>query len=78
MQPRTFFLANGETTADGIVSFLFELLFHDEFTALEYDVALDVLTDGGTRPFDINAPDADTRLRRMLGTVLSIPGYQYQ
>ncbi len=78
VQPRTFFSANGETTADGIVSFLFELLFHDEFTALEYEAAFDVLTDGGTRPFDINAPDADTRLRRMLGTALSIPGYQYQ
>ena len=47
-------------------------------TALEHDVALDILTDGGSRPFDINAPDADTRLRRMLGTVLSMPEYQYQ
>jgi len=37
-----------------------------------------VLTDGGGGTFNINAPDADTKLRRLIGTVLSFPSYQEQ
>ncbi len=75
---RTFFQSQGQVTADGIVPFAMRLLFHDDYTALEEQVARDVLTDNGTVTFDIDAGDAETRLRRMMATILSFPGYQFQ
>jgi len=73
-----FFVQGGQTTADGIVANLFHLLFQNDFTQLEFDVALNRLTNGGTLPFDIGAPDAESRLRRMVATVVSYPSYQFQ
>jgi uncharacterized protein (DUF1800 family) len=78
LDPVAFFKGHGYATAEGIVSFLFKLVFGDDYTDLERTLALGVLTDDGARVFDINAPDADRRLRRLLGTVLSYPGYLYQ
>jgi uncharacterized protein (DUF1800 family) len=75
---RGFFSANRQTTADGIVGFLLQQLFYGEFTPLEYDTAIGVLTDDGTRPFFINQSDAEARLQQMVGTVLTYPGGQYQ
>jgi len=75
---RGFFSRNRQTTADGIVGFLLQQLFYGEFTPLEYDTAIGVLTDDGTRPFFINQSDAEARLQQMVGTVLTYPGGQYQ
>jgi uncharacterized protein (DUF1800 family) len=75
---RGFFARNGQTTADGITSFLFEQLFHTDFSALDYSTAVGILTDGGTQPFTLTQPDADARLQRLVATVLSYPGAQYQ
>jgi uncharacterized protein (DUF1800 family) len=75
---RAYFARNGQVTADGIVGFLLQQLFYGEFTPLEYETAVGVLTDDGTRPFFINQPDAETRLQQMVGTVLGYPGGQYQ
>ncbi len=75
---RAYFTRNFQVTADGIVGFLLQQLFYGEFTQLEYDTAVGVLTDDGTRPFFINQPDAEARLQQMVGTVLGYPGGQYQ
>jgi uncharacterized protein (DUF1800 family) len=75
---RAFFTRNGQSTADGIAGFLLQQLFHGDFTALEYDTAVGVLTDDGSRAFNINQSDAQTRLQQMVATVLSFPGGQYQ
>ncbi len=75
---RAYFSGNGQTTADGIVGFLLQQLFHGEATALEYDTAVGALTAGGTQPFAIDQADAEARLQRMVGTVLSFPQAQYQ
>lgn len=75
---RGYFLANNQVTADGVVGFLLQQLFYGEFTTLEYDTAIGVLTDDGTLPFFIVQPDAEARLQQMVGTVLSYPGSQYQ
>ncbi|MDX2169579.1 MAG: DUF1800 family protein [Deltaproteobacteria bacterium] len=75
---RGYFTRNRQTTADGIVGFLLQQLFYGEFTPLEYDTAIGVLTDDGTRPFFITQADAEARLQQMVGTVLTYPGGQYQ
>jgi uncharacterized protein (DUF1800 family) len=75
---RQFFISAGYTTADGIVGFLLQMVFHHDYTPQERDVALAILTNNGTEVFDINAPNADARLRRLVATVFSFPGYQFQ
>ncbi|MGH7788715.1 MAG: DUF1800 family protein, partial [Candidatus Binatia bacterium] len=75
---RAFCARNRQTTADGIAGFLLQQLFHSDFSPLEYDTAVGVLTDDGTRPFSLNQTDADARLRQLFATVLSFPGGQYQ
>jgi uncharacterized protein (DUF1800 family) len=75
---RNFFQQHGQVTANGIVGLLMQYLFFDDFTALDEQVAIDVLTDNGATPFDINAFDAEQRLRETVATVLSFPGYQFQ
>jgi uncharacterized protein (DUF1800 family) len=75
---RTYFVRNGQVTADGIVGFLLQQLFYGEFTQSEYDTAVGVLTEDGTQPFFINQPDADARLQQMVGTVMAYPEGQYQ
>ena len=75
---RGFFTRNDQTTADGIAGFLLQQLFQSDFSPLDYSTAVGVLTDGGTRPFSLNQADADARLQRLVATVLSFPGGQYQ
>ena len=78
IDPITFFSQHGYETADGVIWYLFELTLGGDFTLLEWNIALDVLTSGGAADFDINAPDAEAKLRRLIGTVLSLPSYQEQ
>jgi uncharacterized protein (DUF1800 family) len=75
---KSFFSGNGYETAEGIVGFLFGLSLHYEFTDLDRQVALDILSPSGQAAFDFNAPEADIRLQRLVGTVFSYPGYQVQ
>ena len=75
---RGYFLHSGQTTADGIAGYLLQQLFHSDFTPLEYSTAVGVLTDDGTRPFNLDQADAPARLQQMVATVLSFPGGQYQ
>ena len=78
IDPLAFFPQQGFETAEGIVGYLIELTFGEPGTQQEWDTALGVLTDDGTTAFEIQAPDAEEKLRRLIGTVLSYPAANYQ
>ncbi len=75
---KNFFKSYGFETAPGIVGFLFKLALGNDYSQLEWDMAVGILTDNQTVDFDINQADAEQRLREMTGTVLSFPSYQLQ
>ncbi|MEM7253999.1 MAG: DUF1800 family protein [Pseudomonadota bacterium] len=74
LDPMAFFDANGVTTADAIVDFVLDIGMNGDATPLERSTALEILNQGGG--FDWNAPDAEEKLRSMMGVVLSYPAYQ--
>jgi len=73
---RAYFVDRGFTSADAIVGFLLEMTMEGDFTDLERNTALDILNEEA--PFAIDAPEAEVKLRRLLGMVLSYPAYQFQ
>ncbi|CAB1064977.1 hypothetical protein D1BOALGB6SA_9774 [Olavius sp. associated proteobacterium Delta 1] len=76
IDPVDFFKWYKYETAEGIVGFLFDLMFDNDVSDLDRTMALGVLNNGGS--FDIAAPDADQKLRQLMGTVLSYPQYNMQ
>ncbi len=76
--PSAFFKNRGFETAEGVAGYLFELGLANDYTPLEWDVAVDILTDNGRIPFDINSASSDMQVRRLLATVLAYPSYQLQ
>lgn len=66
----------GYSSAEAIVSLLSDLLLSGNLTDLERDVALEILNDGAN--FDIDSADAEDKLQRLMGTMMSFPGFQYQ
>ena len=75
--PINFFQARNLNTADAIVSYLFDLLGGNIWSDLERQIALEILNANGI-PFDINAPNAESQLREVIGTIQSYPEYNYQ
>lgn len=73
---KSFLLEQGYSSAEAVIGFLFELALANRFTPLEYQIALDILNE--SQAFDIHDSRSDDKLKRLLGTVLSFPGYQYQ
>ena len=73
-----YFRDRGYETAEGILGHLFAIAFSNEVTPTELRIGTDILALGGSSPFDIDAPDAEARLQRLVGTVLSFPAYQHQ
>lgn len=73
---RDLMVSEGYTSAEAIISYLFEISSGGEFTELEYQTALAILNDGSN--FDINAEDTNEKINRLIGTVLSFPGFQFQ
>ncbi len=67
--------ALGLSSAEAIVSYLLELTMANDYSELEYQLLLSILNQDS--PFDFNANDADEKLNRVLRTLLSFPGYQY-
>ena len=76
VDPLSFFPDRRVETAEGIANYLLRLTLGDDFGDLELQQALDVLNEDDG--FDISRPDAEERLRRLQGTVLSFPQYQFQ
>ncbi len=73
-------LAMGYSSADAIVGVLADLTLNGRLTDLERDVATDLLNQdiAEDESFDINGADAQEKLQRLLGTMLSYPAFQYQ
>jgi len=76
IRPVDFFQRHGYETAEGIVGFLFDLLFDSDASALDRATALQVLNSGSS--FSLTASDSEQKLRQLLGTVLSYPQYHMQ
>jgi uncharacterized protein (DUF1800 family)/5-hydroxyisourate hydrolase-like protein (transthyretin family) len=76
IDPVNFFTTRNLETAEGIVSYLLDLLGGDIWSDLERQTALEILDQGDG--FDINAATANERLRELIGTALSYPEYNYQ
>ncbi len=73
-----FFRQHGYETTEGIVGFIFRLAFGGDYTELEWNTAMAILDERGQIVFDLNSDDAEKKLRRLIKTVLSYPGYMYQ
>lgn len=76
--PVQFFRNRGYETAEGAIGYLFELGLASDYTKLEWNEALSILTDNGRIPFDINSTTADTQIRQLMALVLAYPSYQLQ
>lgn len=78
LPPSELFLERGLTGAGEIVDYLFELALAGDFSPAGRQEALAILTDDGMNNFNIHDPDADQRLRKLIGGVMSYPEYQLQ
>jgi uncharacterized protein (DUF1800 family) len=68
----------GLETPQSIADYLLHLMLGNDFTALEQSMARDTLNGDPANPFDLNAEDADQRLRQLIGLVLSLPSFSLQ
>ncbi len=79
VEPLDLALSHGASTAAGVIALLLDLTVGDDYSVLERQVAMDVLTDFGETPYNPSDPqEADARLRAVLGTLMSFPAYQFQ
>jgi hypothetical protein len=75
---------NGLETPVAVLSYVMDLAFAGDYTRLEWDTAIAVLRDelGEPDPVarydDSYECDYDVRIRRVIGLLMSYPGYQYQ
>ncbi len=78
LQLPDFFIDHDITTADGVVGFLFQLALGNDYSQIEWDTAMGVLTMDGNMPFDIYNEAAERQLQTLAALVMSYPGYQLQ
>jgi hypothetical protein len=76
--PVSFFKNNNLETAEGIVGYIFHNALSHDYSSLEWNTAMGILTENGNIDFDINDPDAEKKIRTLLATILSFPKYQLQ
>jgi len=68
----------GYRTAAGAAGYLLQLALAGDYSQLEWDFAMDILTEGGTVPFGLGTEAEVERLRRLTATLLAYPSYQLQ
>ncbi len=78
IRPAEHFRALGLETAQGIVDHLLHLMLANDYSTLEREIAYAVLNGDPSAPFDLEAADADERLRALIGAVLSFPAFSLQ
>jgi Protein of unknown function (DUF1800)/Calx-beta domain len=78
LDAKAFFQVHGFETAEGIAGFLFDVALAGESSDEERKTALEILSPPSQPPFDITAGTAAARIQRLVGTVLSYPGFQFQ
>ncbi len=74
----SLFVAHGYETMEGVIGYLFYLALALDYSSLEWDEAVSILTENGNSPFDIFANSANDRLRALIGFVFSLPNSQLQ
>ncbi len=76
--PAEFFKKQGYETANGIVGYLFYLALSNDYSLMEWNLAIGILTENDTLIFDIDADDANERIRNLIASILNLPTYQLQ
>lgn len=76
LDPAAFFRSRGALTSESILAESFDLLMNNHYSAVEWQTAFDILNAEGS--FDLEAANANTRLKAMLATLLSYPACNYQ
>jgi hypothetical protein len=76
-RPLELFTGRGYHTAAGILGYLAELTLNNNFDGAEWQLAMDLLTDGSGQ-IDLADPLLESRLRRVIALMLNTPGYQLQ
>lgn len=66
----------GIRSADAIIDYLFNLMLTATNSDLERQQALAIMNEG--EAFSMQANDAQRKLNRLLATIMSYPGFQYQ
>lgn len=75
--PNTLLAGTPEVkTTEGVAARVLQNALGGSFDAAELALAIDVLTDQGTRRFALDARDGPERLQRLARSVLSLPRYQ--
>ncbi|MBV1873738.1 MAG: DUF1800 domain-containing protein [Gammaproteobacteria bacterium] len=78
IQPLDWARALGLETPQSIADYLLHLALGNDFTALEQTIAYDTINGNDLSAFDIDNEEAEVRLRMLMGTVLSFPGFSLQ
>lgn len=65
-KPAKLFLQQGLTGAEDIVNYIFELALAGDYSQMGRQQALAILTDDGMADFNIDAPDAEQKLRKLI------------
>jgi hypothetical protein len=68
----------GIVTAEGVAGRMLEMTLGPTFTRRHWQLALDVLTEGGVYPYFHDLPDAEQRLRRLGMALMVLPEFHYQ
>lgn len=76
LDPAAFFRSRGALTTESILAESFDLLMNNQYSSVEWQTAFDILNAEGS--FDLEAANANTRLKAMLATLLSYPACNYQ
>lgn len=76
LDPAAFFRSRGALTTESILAESFDLLMNNQYSSVEWQTAFDILNAEGQ--FDLEAANANTRLKAMLATLLSYPACNYQ
>lgn len=74
----SFFTEKRIETTEGVIGYLFSLAVNHDYSQLEWDMAVEILSSSGNQGFDIYAEDADEKIRAVMATVFNSPSYQLQ
>ncbi len=78
VEPNKFLINAGFETTEGVLGYFLETTLAHDYSELEKNEALSILTNNQTEKFDIYAPDAEIKIRNLMALILKYPAYQLQ
>ena len=78
ISPISFFKEKGYETAEGVAGYLFYLALSNDYSKVEWNEAMAILTNNGKISFNISDINANEKIRNLIALVLSFPSYQLQ